>query len=169
MYKRILKNSSTRKYTTKNSLQIIKRSLPMSVRKNLKKTSYIRSKYLRRGEKEVKYPRDSLLSTLLVSFVYLHLKNTIFTVSRDYKFHFTYIFLSSRVKIYDNNIIPIVGKRKRAREERASARERIKRKDAWMRGKREREREKKRLILERLEREMRSVRKEISNFSAFRA
>lgn len=83
-YKRILKNSSTRKYTTKDSLQIIKRSLPMSVRKNLKKTSYIRSKYLRRGEKEVKYPRDSLLSTLLVSFVYLHLKNTIFTVSRDY-------------------------------------------------------------------------------------
>lgn len=114
----------------------------MSVRKNLKKTSYIRSKYLRRGEKEVKYPRDSLLSTLLVSFVYLHLKNTIFTVSRDYKFHFTYIFLPSRVKIYDNNIIPIVGKRKRAREERASARERIKRKRGCVERKKEKERKK---------------------------
>lgn len=60
-------------------------------------------------------------------------------MSRDYKFHFTYIFLPSRVKIYDNNIIPIVGKRKRAREERASARERIKRKRGCVERKRERE------------------------------
>lgn len=60
-------------------------------------------------------------------------------MSRDYKFHFTYIFLPSRVKIYDNNIIPIVGKRKRAREERASARERIKRKRGCVEKKRERE------------------------------
>lgn len=139
----------------------------MSVRKNLKKTSYIRSKYLRRGEKEVKYPRDSLLSTLLVSFVYLHLKNTIFTVSRDYKFHFTYIFLFSRVKIYDIIILFRSLERERGREEREPVLERELKGsvDAW----KEREREKKRLILERLEREMRSVRKEISNFSAFRA
>lgn len=60
-------------------------------------------------------------------------------MSRDYKFHFTYIFLPSRVKIYDNNIIPIVGKRKRAREDRASARERIKRKRGCVEKKRERE------------------------------